>query len=72
MSVIMKSILKSFLTIVFWYLINEIVSFFFGHLIPYPTEENTGVILLYPLIFILEIILAYILTYFIFKVASKN
>lgn len=68
----MTTIVKTLLTIIFWYFINEIFVIFFGNLVPLPTEENTGVILLYPLIFILEIILAYILANFVFKVANKE
>lgn len=68
----MTTIVKTLLTIIFWYFINEIFILFFGNLVPLPTEENTGVILLYPLIFILEIILAYILANFVFKVANKE
>lgn len=68
----MTTIVKTLLTIIFWYFINEIFILFFGNLVPLPTEENTGVILLYPLIFILEIILAYILANFVFNVANKE
>ena len=43
----------------FWFVINEVVSFLFGNrLPPIPNVENPSVIFLYPLIFIVEFILS--------------
>ena len=68
----LKEALKISLTFMFWFVINEVVSFLFGNrLPPIPNVENPSVIFLYPLIFIVEFILSCLLTYSVFKVAKK-
>jgi len=68
-----RSFIKISLTFIFWFVINEVVSFLFGNrLPPIPNVENPSVIFLYPLIFIVEFILSCLLTYSVFKVAKKQ
>ena len=60
----LRSFIKISLTFMFWFVINEVVSFLFGNrLPPIPNVENPSVIFLYPLIFIVEFILSCLLTY---------
>ncbi|SFQ20265.1 hypothetical protein SAMN04488506_0940 [Desemzia incerta] len=64
-------ITKFILTIMFFYHINQVISCFFGSVIPAP-EEMKGAILIYFLIFIVEIVLANLCTYLVFRVAKKK
>lgn len=68
---IIPSITKFILTIMFFYHINQIIIFFVDSVIPTP-EEMKGAILIYLLIFIVEIALANFCTYLVFRVAKKD
>ena len=65
------SIIKFILTIIFIYIINEIVTSLFGNLIPHP-DEMKGAVFIYLFIFIGEVILASLSTHLVFKIAKKE
>jgi len=67
----LRSFAKISLTFVFWFVINEVVSFLFGNRIPLPTIEDSSIILFYFLIFLFELVLSCLLTYFVFTIARK-
>ncbi|MBM6613855.1 hypothetical protein JTF06_02965 [Desemzia sp. RIT804] len=71
MKKIINSVTRLILTIMFVYHINQLISFYFGSIIPNP-EEMKGAILIYFVIFILEIVLANLCTYFVFRVAKSE
>ena len=71
MKKIINSVTRLILTIMFIYHINQLVSFYFGSMIP-ATEEMKGAILIYFVIFIVEIVLANLCTYFVFRVAKSE
>lgn len=71
----MKKIIISFtrliLTILFIYHINQLISLFFGSIIPNP-DEMKGAVFIYLFIFIAEIILANLCTYAVFRIAQSE
>ncbi|MFL2105920.1 hypothetical protein [Desemzia sp. FAM 23991] len=71
MKKIINSVTRFILTIMFFYHINQVVSFYFDSMIPTP-EEMRGAILIYFVIFIVEIVLANLFTYFVFRVAKSE
>lgn len=71
MKTVIISITKIILMIIFLYIINNLVGFFFGNLIPNP-DEMRGAVFIYLFIFICEIILAYLSTYMVFKIAKME
>ena len=71
MKTVIISLVKFILMIVFLYIINNLVSFFFGSLIPNP-DEMKGAVFVYFFVFIGEIILAYLSIYIVFKVAKME
>ncbi|MDN5372672.1 MAG: hypothetical protein PWR19_1718 [Carnobacterium sp.] len=71
MKTVIISITKIILMIIFLYIINNLVGFFFGNLIPNP-DEMRGAVFIYLFIFICEMILAYLSTYMVFKIAKME
>lgn len=71
MKTLIISITKFILMIIFLYIINNLVSFFFGNLIPNP-DEMRGAVFVYFFIFLSEIVLAYLSTYMVFKIAKME
>ncbi len=71
MKTVIISITKFILIIIFLYIINNLVGFLFGSLIPNPAEMR-GAVFIYLFIFICEIILAYLSTYMVFKIAKME
>ena len=71
MKTVIISIIKIILMIIFLYIINNLVGFFFGNLIPNP-DEMRGAVFIYLFIFICEMILAYLSTYMVFKIAKME
>ncbi|WP_407371669.1 hypothetical protein [Carnobacterium sp.] len=71
MKSVVISVTKCSLMIVFLYVINTIVSFLFGNLIPNP-DEMRGAIFIYFFIFLGELIAAYLGIYIVFKVAKME
>lgn len=71
MKKIIHSVTRLTVTLMFIYHINQLISFFFGSVIP-STEEMKSAIIIYLLIFILEIVLANLCTYFVFRVARAE
>lgn len=71
MKKIIHSVTRLTVTLMFIYHINQLISFFFGSVIP-STEEMKSAIIIYLLIFILEIVLANLCTYFVFRVAKTE
>lgn len=71
----MKKIINSFtrlmLTIMFFYHINQLIGLFFGSIIPNP-DEMRGAVFVYLFIFIVEIILANLCTFVVFRVAQNE
>lgn len=65
------SVTKFILTLMLFYHINQVIGYFFGSVIPSP-EEMKAVILIYLVIFIVEIVLANLCTYLVFRVAKKE
>lgn len=64
-------VLKIILTVIFFININNIINFLVDLLLP-TSQEVPGVILIYLLIFILEIILAFTCTNLVFKLIRKE
>jgi len=71
MKTLIISITKFILMIIFLYIINNLVSFFFGNLILNP-DEMRGAVFVYFFIFLGEIVLAYLSTYMVFKIAKME
>ena len=71
MKTVIISIIKIILMIIFLYIINNLVGFFFGNLIPHP-DEMRGAVFIYLFIFICEMILAYLSSYMVFKIAKME
>ena len=71
MKTVIISITKIILMIIFLYIINNLVGFFFGNLIPNP-DEMRGAVFIYLFIFICEMILAYLSSYMVFKIAKME
>lgn len=68
----LRSSAKISLTFVFWFIINEVVSFLFGNRNPLPTVEDSSIIFFYILIFLFELVLSCLLTYFVFTIVKSN
>lgn len=71
MKKIIHSVTRLILTMMFFYHINQIISFYFDSMIPSP-EEMKSAILIYFVIFIVEVVLANLCTYFVFQVAKSE
>lgn len=69
---IVSSLVKVSLILTFWFVINEAVSLLFGNMLPLPTPEDSSIIFLYLLIFVLEVMLSYILTSLLFRFAKDK
>lgn len=65
------SVTKCTLMMIFLYIINTIVSFLFGNLIPNP-DEMRGATVIYFSIFLGELITAYLGMYIVFKVEKME